>query len=104
MLWYQRTGQTELNKAAVQAYKEVLKNKRLGSATINLYLCAIRSLAREAADNQAIDPMIAAGIQRVKGVRMEGHRLGNWLEKSQAEQLINAPDTSALRGLRIEHY
>src|SRR5664279_1782046 len=37
---------------------------------------------------------------RVKGVRKEGKRLGNWLSKAQAEQLINSPDVSTLKGLR----
>jgi len=100
MDWYSQSGQTGLNKAAVQAYKNIMRSKGLGAATINLNLCAIRSLAREAADNQVLDPMIAVGIQHVKGIHKEGKRLGNWLDKKQAEQLINEPDTNTLRGLR----
>jgi site-specific recombinase XerD len=36
----------------------------------------------------------------VKGVKREGIRVGNWLTISQAEKLINAPDTSTLKGKR----
>jgi integrase len=36
----------------------------------------------------------------VEGVRIEGRRLGNWLSKGQAQALLEAPDTSTVKGLR----
>jgi hypothetical protein len=38
------------------------------SATINLRLSPLRKLAREMADNQMLDPAMAAAIARVPGV------------------------------------
>ena len=63
-------------------------------------MTAIRRLAAEAADNNLMDPNLASGIGRVKGVKREGIRTGNWLTVHQAEKLINAPDTDALKGKR----
>ena len=48
----------------------------------------------------ALDAHIANGIRAVKGIRQEGKRTGNWLAKQQAQQLLNAPDISTLKGLR----
>jgi integrase len=39
-------------------------------------------------------------IRAVKGIRQEGTRSGNWLAKHQAQQLLKAPDTGTLKGLR----
>jgi integrase len=43
---------------------------------------------------------LASGIGRVKGIKREGVRTGNWLTVRQAETLINAPDTTTLKGKR----
>jgi len=55
---------------------------------------------QEAADNGLLDPHLAAGIGRVQGVRNGGRRAGNWLTKEQAQDVLNAPDVSTLKGLR----
>jgi integrase len=88
-----------MNKATVQRYKTELQD-RLSPATVNLYLSAIRRLAMEAADNGYLDPGTAGAIERVSGVRAHGVRAGNWLTKAQAQDLLNKPDTSTLKGLR----
>lgn len=98
--WHQTTGQIELNKATVQRYAAELRDSGFSPATINQRLSAIRKLAAEASDNGALDAQIANGIKAVKGIRHEGKRTGNWLAKQQAQQLLNAPDTSTLKGLR----
>ena len=72
----------------------------LGPSTINVRLSAIRKLAGEAADNRLLDPDLAAGIAKVKGIKNEGARAGNWLTREQARELLLAPDTSTLKGKR----
>jgi hypothetical protein len=72
----------------------------LAPSSINQRLSAIRKLALEAADNGLMAPELAAGISRVKGAKRLGVRTGNWLNKEQAEALINSPDTSTLKGKR----
>lgn len=93
-------GCPTLSKAVVQRYKRELQEAGLAPSTINQRLCAIRKLVREAADNALLDPILAQGIGRVKGVRSEGVRTGNWLTKAQAQTVLDAPDTSTLKGLR----
>jgi integrase len=52
------------------------------------------------ADNGLVDPGVASAIERTKGVKQEGVRAGNWLLKEQANELLNAPDPSTLKGKR----
>jgi len=98
--WHTEQGWPALTKALVNAYKVDLENAGRGAASINQRLSAIRKLASEAADNGALSEQIANGIQNVSGVRQEGQSTGNWLTKNQAQALLNAPDTSTLKGLR----
>jgi site-specific recombinase XerD len=72
----------------------------LAASTVNLWMTAVRRLAAEAADNGLIKPEVAAGIARVKGVRRQGGRIGNWLTVPLAERLLHEPDTRTLKGKR----
>jgi integrase len=78
----------EVTKALVNEYKQTLTGS---PASINLRMSAIRKLATEAADNGLLDQTIANGIKRVQGVRTHGVRVGNWLTKRQAQEILNAP-------------
>ncbi len=89
--WYWKSGYTTLSKASVNAYKAHLLEKGRGLASINQALTAIRKLAVEAADNGLLDPNLANGIERVKGITQSGQRAGNWLTKEEAEKLIATP-------------
>ena len=71
-----------------------------GPISINVRITAVRKLAVEAADNGLLAPELAAGIARVKGVRSQGVRVGNWLSLRQAQTLLNAPDVRTKKGLR----
>lgn len=97
--WFRRQDQP-LNKATVHRYRAELVERGLGAANINQRLAAIRKLAREAADNGLFDERLANGIARVKGVPQQGRRLGNWLNSSDAQALVNAPDLSTVKGKR----
>lgn len=98
--WYIEHGQGELSKGLIQSYALELKHSGMSSGNINLRLIAIRRLAAEAADNAILDPVIVFGILRVKGMRVEGRRVGNWLTKPQAQELLGSVDTSTLKGKR----
>lgn len=67
--WYFDKPRGLLSKAVVQAYRAELDRLGLASSTINVRLAAIRKLASEAADNGLLDPVLAAGITRVKGAK-----------------------------------
>lgn len=98
--WYQGQGKPGLTKATVQRYKTVLQESGLAPSSINQRMSAIRKLAQEAADNGLVDQSIANGVAKVKGVKQQGVKAGNWLSKEQAQALINAPDITTLKGLR----
>lgn len=100
IVWYQQTGQTGLNKAAVNAHVAALRAQGVSASSINQRLTAIRKLAQEAADNGLIDHSAAQAIARAEGVRTEGKRLGNWLSKEQAQALIVAPNLATVKGVR----
>lgn len=94
--WMQASGKPFV-KATIQEYRGTLAGS---PASINLRMSAIRKLAQEAADNGLLDQTIANGVSRVHGVKAQGVRAGNWLTKSQAQSLLNAPDIKTLKGLR----
>jgi site-specific recombinase XerD len=105
--WWHEGGRPTLSKALVNAYRAHLMDwrdpktgKPYAASAINAKLSAIRKLISEAHDNGLIDPQTANGIKAVKGLRVEGQRLGHWLNKQEAQDLINAPDVATLKGLR----
>lgn len=100
LAWHAERGQPTLSKALVQDFRSELIDSGLAPATINQRLSAIRSLAREALDNDLIPATLAHGIENVKGVKSAGQRLGNWLTKAQALLLLDTPDTGTLKGKR----
>jgi len=100
MAWYAESGQTVLNKAIVQRYVAELNAEGKSAANVNQRLSAVRKLASEAADNDLLSEQSANGITRVKGVSQRGHRVGNWLAKDTAQDLLDAPNTAKLKGIR----
>src|SRR6185436_16867567 len=98
--WFGQEPRSGLNKATVSAWRVALEARGLGSISINVRITAVRKLAVEAADNGLQAPELAAGITRIKGVKLKGVRLGNWLSPQQAQALLNAPDATTRKGLR----
>ena len=72
----------------------------LSPSTINVRLSAIRKLVGEAKRNRMIGPEEAANLTDIPNVRQRGTRLGNWLTREQAKELLTIPDRSTLKGKR----
>jgi integrase len=72
----------------------------LSPSTINVRLSAIRKLVGEAGRNGMIGLEKAANLSDVPNVRQKGTRLGNWLTREQAKELLAVPDRSTLKGTR----
>lgn len=100
MVWYKLTEQRGLTKATFNAHVTALKARGVTDSSINQRLAALRKFASEAADNGLIDYATAFAISKVKNISIEGGRLGNWLTQDQANQMLNAPDVSTLKGKR----
>ncbi len=97
--WFSQQG-SDFTKSTIQNYVLWLRESGKFAGNINLHLIAIRRLAAELADSGLMDPAIAAGIIRVRNVRAEGQRLGNWMTLAQAQSLLNIPQPISARGKR----
>jgi integrase len=100
LAWYAAEPRGAFSKALLQAYRSRLEAQGLAPSTINVRLAALRKLAAEAADNGLLDPVLAAGISKVRGARQLGVRAGNWLTLDEARLLLAAPDSRTLKGKR----
>jgi site-specific recombinase XerD len=98
--WYCSEPRLEFNRAIVVKYRSFLERLSLSAATINLHLSAIRMLADESAESGWLSPELAIGIRRVKGVKRLGRKMGNWLTRNEAQELVNANSKANLRGWR----
>jgi integrase len=100
LTWSQGQQPSVLCKALVHRYKAMLIEKELAPATINQRLAAVRRLAQEAADNGLLDATAASAISKVRGLRLHGVRIGNWLTAASARELLGAPDSNSVKGKR----
>ena len=98
--WYCSEHRLSFNKTVVTRYRIHLEGRQLAPSTISVRLAAKRRLAYEAADSGLLSPELAAGIQRVKGPKKLGVRLGNWLTAEDARRLWQSPGTETLKGKR----
>jgi integrase len=98
--WYCSEPRLALNRTVVLRFRLHLESLGLAAGTINPRLAAVRRLAYEAADTGLLSPELAAGIRRVKGVKQLGSRSGNWLNREQAQMLLEKADGKELRQVR----
>src|SRR5439155_1787849 len=98
--WYCSEPRLAFNRIVVIRYRTHLQERGLAANTINQQLAAVRRLAHEAADAGLLSPELAAGINRVKGVKQLGHRSGNWLTLEQSSDVLNRARGSGLRAKR----
>jgi integrase len=87
-----------LSRALLMEYRTTMDH--LSPSTINVRLSAIRKLVGEARRNEVISLEEAANLTDVPNVRQKGTRLGNWLTREQAKELLAVPDRSTLKGKR----
>jgi site-specific recombinase XerD len=72
----------------------------LSPSTINVRLSAVRKLEGEARRNNMIGLEEAASLTDIPNISQKGTRLGNWLTREQAKELLAVPDRSTLKGKR----
>jgi integrase len=72
----------------------------LAPSTINVRLSAVRKLVGEARRNNMIGSEEAASLTDIPNISQKGTRLGNWLTREQAKELLAVPDRSTLKGKR----
>lgn len=87
-----------LTRGLLQEWKASMD--ALAPSTINVKLSAVRRLVGEARRNGLISAEDAANLSDIPNVRQRGNRLGNWLTRDQAKELLQVPDRSTLKGKR----
>jgi integrase len=72
----------------------------LSPSTINVRLSAVRKMVEEARRAGMIGQEEAASLTDIPNIRQKGTRVGNWLTREQAKELLAVPDRSTLKGKR----
>ena len=91
-------GGRPLSRALLLEYRASMDT--LAPSTVNVRLAAVRKLVHEARKNGMLSAEEAASLTEVPNVRQQGTRLGNWLTKEQARELLAVPDRSTPKGKR----
>jgi len=87
-----------LDRALLQEWKAGMEG--LAPSTVNVRLSAVRKLVSEARASGLLGVDEAARLTDVPNIRQQGTRLGNWLTREQAKDLLAIPDRSTLKGKR----
>ena len=95
-----RERQEPVSRALLLAFRAAMLERNLSASTINVKLAAVRKLVDEAKRAGVISVEEASQMSDVPNVRQKGTRLGNWLTKEQAKELLAVPDRSTTKGKR----
>lgn len=79
-----------LTRELLMEYRASIES--LSASTINVRLSAIRKTVNEARKNGMLSDEDAANLSGIPNIPQQGTRLGNWLSKEQAKELLAVPD------------
>lgn len=89
-----------ISRTLLLEFRATLLERNLSASTINVKLSAVRKLLDEAKRAGVIGVEEASQISDVPNIPQRGTRLGNWLTREQAKELLAVPDQSTLKGKR----
>jgi site-specific recombinase XerD len=92
--------QQPISRILILAFRAAMLDRNLSASTINVKLSAVRKLITEAKRAGVVGAEEASQMTDVPNVREQGTRLGNWLTKDQAKELLAVPDRSTMKGKR----
>jgi site-specific recombinase XerD len=92
--------QEPISRTLILSFRAAMLDRNLSASTINVKLSAVRKLVTEAKRAGIVSAEEAAQMTDVPNVRQQGTRLGNWLTKDQAKELLAVPDRSSMKGKR----
>jgi integrase len=87
-----------LSRALLMEWRAAME--ALSPSTVNVRLSAVRKMVGEARRNNMIGSEEAASLTDIPNIRQQGTRLGNWLTREQAKELLAVPDRCTLKGKR----
>jgi integrase len=95
---FQFLGGRPVDRAALLEWRATME--KLAPSTVNVRLSAMRKLITEAQRNGMLSASEAENLTGIPNLREKGIRLGNWLTREQAKELLQVPDRSKLKGKR----
>ena len=95
-----RERRQPISRTLILEFRAAMLERNLSASTINVKLAAVRKLVTEAKRAGVITAEESSQMEDVPNVRQNGVRLGNWLTKEQARELLAVPDRSTLKGKR----
>jgi integrase len=87
-----------LTRALLMEWRAAMN--KLSPSTVNVRLSAMRKLVTEARRNGMLGAEEAANLTEIPNIPEKGTRLGNWLTREQAKELLAVPDRSTIKGKR----
>jgi site-specific recombinase XerD len=81
-------------------YRAAMVEKKLSASTVNVRLSAVRKLVGEAQRNGPSTLKRPQTSPVFPTFSQKGTRLGNWLTRDQAKELLTVPDRSKIKGER----
>jgi integrase len=95
-----RERRQPLSRLLLNEYHATMSERGLSPSTINVRLSTVRKLVGEARRCGLLGSEAAAELADVPNLREQGTRLGNWLTREQARELLTVPDRETLKGKR----
>ena len=89
-----------LSRDLLMEYRAQMMARELSPSTINVRLAAVRKLIGEAKRNGILNGEQAAQMADIPNIPQQGTRLGNWLTRDQAKELLTVPNRDTLKGKR----
>jgi integrase len=87
-----------LSRALLMEWRASMET--LAPSTVNVRLSAVRRMVTEARRNGLLSLEDAAPLTDIPNIRQQGRRLGNWLTRDQARELLAVPDRTTRKGQR----
>jgi len=87
-----------LSRALLMEWRASMED--LAPSTVNVRLSAVRRMVTEARRNGLLSLEDAAPLTDIPNIRQQGTRLGNWLTRDQARELLAVPDRTTRKGQR----
>jgi integrase len=95
---FQFCASRPLSRSVLLEWRAAMES--LSPSTINVRLSAVRKMVEEARRAGMVGQEEAASLTDIPNIRQKGTRLGNWLTREQAKDLLSVPDRSTLKGKR----
>lgn len=100
LLWWQERPHLSSPAAAIDCWKQELRQQGLSPSSVNVYLSAVRKLFSIMAREGMISADVLETLRQVSNFPVHGTRIGRWLNENEMRLLLMQPDRSTAQGIR----